>query len=142
MKKTVIIFSMTLIMALTASCKCQKGVSTENLTSTPWELSTIKGVGAAKVNYPNGLPSAIFTTDGKINGHGGCNRYGGSYTLDANGKLTLGQMISTKMFCEGVAEDVYMKAISTADGAKIKGNNLVLLHGDEEVMTFVPKKAE
>lgn len=143
MKKTFITLSVGLLMLVVTGCKTGKAeISKENLSSTTWQLSSMNGKNVVVANYPNGLPDVNFAADNKINGHGGCNRYGGSYTLDADGKLTLSQMISTKMFCEGVAEDVYMKMLSKANQAKIEGNNLVLYTNDKEILSFVPKKSE
>ena len=143
MKKTFITLSVSLLILVVTGCKTGKeGISKENLSSTAWQLSSMSGKSVIAANYPNGLPDVTFAADNKINGHGGCNRYGGSYTLDADGKLTLSQMISTKMFCEGVAEDVYMKILSKANQIKIKGNNLVLYNNDKEILSFVPKKSE
>ena len=141
MKKIFIKLSAVLLVLFVTGCKtCKTEVSKENLSSTTWQLSSIDGKIVATTNYPNGLPDVTFGADNKVNGNGGCNRYGGTYTLDTEGKLTLSQMISTKMFCEGVAEDVYMKMLSQANKAKIENKNLVLYNNDKEVLTFVPKK--
>lgn len=143
MKKSFITLSAVLLMLFVVGCKTGKtGISKENLSSTDWQLSAIEGNDVLKSNYPNGVPSVVFTADNKINGHGGCNRYGGSYTLGAAGELTIGQMIATKMFCEGVAEDRYMQALSAVNRAEMKGNSLILYNGKDVVLTFVPKKTE
>lgn len=143
MKKTFITLGAALLMLFVTGCKTGKaGVSKENLSSTVWQLSSISGKSVVTTDYPNGLPDVAFAADNKINGHGGCNRYGGTYTLDTEGKLMLSQMISTKMFCEGVAEDVYMKMLSKANRVKIEGSNLVLYNNEKEILTFVPKKSK
>lgn len=129
-------------MVLVTGCKTapKANASKESLTSSGWELSSIGGKSATAVDYPKGMPDAIFTSDNKISGNGGCNRYGGSYTLDAEGKLTISQLFSTKMFCQGVAENEYMKALERANRVKIEGSNLVLYYENEQVLIFVPKK--
>lgn len=146
MKKLIIISSIFLSLVLLTACACKTGktasVSKESITSTGWELSKMNGKDVTAMDFPNGMPNAIFTSDDKISGNGGCNRYGGSYTLDAESKLTLSKLISTKMFCQGVAEDSYLKALNRANRAKIEGNNLTLYFENEPVLVFVPKKLD
>lgn len=142
MKKTIITFSILLIFTLLTGCKCasKASASKESLTSTGWELSSIDGKNVVKTDYPKGLPDAIFASDNKLSGFSGCNRYGGSYTLDAEGKFSAGELIATKMFCQGVNENEYLKALSSANRAKIEGSNLVLYYETTAVLVFVPKK--
>jgi heat shock protein HslJ len=142
MKKTIITFSVVLIMVLLTGCKCasKASASKESITSTGWEVSAIEGKEILKADYPRGLPDAVFSSDNKISGSSGCNRYGGSYTLDAEGKFSTSELISTKMFCQGVKEDAYLKAVSSANRAKIEGSNLVLYNETTPVLVFVPKK--
>lgn len=144
MKKSIVTYSILLVMVLLTGCKTatKASASKENLTSTGWELASINGKAVNKADYSNGLPDAIFATDNKVSGSGGCNRYGGSYTLDAEGKFTVGQLISTKMFCEGVKEDDFIKAFTRANRAKIEGEDLVLYFENETVLVFTPKKLE
>ena len=144
MKNLVFAFSIVLVVALLTGCKCtSKAVaSKDSITSTGWELSLINGKKAAATDYPNKFPDVIFASDNKVSGHGGCNRYGGSYTLDAEGKFSTSQLISTKMFCQGVKEDEYLKALGRANKAKIEGKNLVLYYENEAVLIFIPKKLE
>lgn len=140
MKKSILTFSFALIMVILTGCTTAKTtVSKETLEATAWELSSIAGKAVDASKYPNALPDATFTSDNRVSGHGGCNRYSGSYTLDAEGKFNAGQLMSTKMFCQGVAEDEYIKAFTKADAAKIEGKNLVLYHGTKASLVFVPK---
>ena len=39
----------------------------------------------------------------KVHGSGGCNRFGGTYSLDGD-KLTFVHLLATKKFCEGASE--------------------------------------
>ena len=143
MKKLIFAFYVLFATLVMTGCKCTKGtVSKDALVSSGWVLSAMNGNNTLKSKFPNKLPNITFTADNKVSGNGGCNQYGGSYTVDADGKLGLGQMMSTKMFCQGVAEDEYMKNLSKADKAKIEDKNLVLYSGDEVVLVFVPKTAE
>lgn len=141
MKKSIIVFSVMIVMVMLTGCKTTKdGISEASLTANAWELSSIEGKSVVADDYPNGLPDAVFASGNKISGHGGCNRYGGSYTLAADGKLTISEVFSTKMFCPGGGEERYMKAVGQANKAKIEGKNLVLYNDSKVLVAFVPKK--
>lgn len=141
MKKLMATLGLMVFAVVITGCSSAKGGDAKNLlTSTAWELSAINGSPINTSDYDRGLPDATFGTDGRVNGGNGCNRYGGSYTLEASGKLTLGQMMSTKMFCPGSGEDTFMKALHEANTAKVEKEKLVLLNGTKEVLVFVPKK--
>lgn len=124
-----------------SSCKStQTTISKDALTATSWQLSTIIGKSVTASDYAKGLPDATFTADNKINGNGGCNRYSGTYTLEENGKISFGPMLSTKMFCPGGGEEGFMKAMGQVNTAKIEGKNLVFSNGDNVVLVFIPNK--
>jgi len=142
MKQLLMGFSALFLMALSTSCGSTKtnDINTDLLTATNWELSTINGKQADAANYNSGLPVANFSTDNKISGNGGCNRYSGSYNLNDEGGINISQLISTKMFCPGTGESDYLKALNTVNIATINENKLILLNDVEEVLVFVPKK--
>lgn len=141
MKKSIIALGIMLTM-LTGCKTMQTGVSKEALTASKWELSSINGETPKAEDYPRGIPDAAFTADNRVAGKNGCNQFSGPYTLDNKGGLTFGGLMATKMFCEGSGEGQFMKAIGQINAAKITDGKLVLLNGTEEVMVFVPKKAE
>lgn len=142
MKKLMATFGLMVFAVVITGCSGAKGGNSKNLiTSTAWELSSINGSVINASDYDRGIPDAAFGTDGRVNGLNGCNRYGGTYTIEDNGKLTLGQMMSTKMFCPGEGEGMFMKALHEANMVKVEKEKLVLLNGTKEVLVFVPKKA-
>lgn len=133
--------SLLLLTIAMVGCSSTKGNNEKKvITSTAWELFSINGSTIDSADYDRGVPDIAFTTDGKVNGGNGCNRYGGTYTLEDNGRLTLGQMMSTKMFCPGSDEATFMKALHEANMLKAEDNKLILLNGTNEVLVFVPKK--
>jgi len=129
------------LIAFFESCGTAKsGPAIDILTDTNWQLTTINGKAADSTNYNSGFPVATFSTDNKIMGNGGCNRYSGSYNINDEGGINISQMASTKMFCPGNGESDYLKALESADGASVEKDKLVLLKGIEEVLVFKPKK--
>jgi heat shock protein HslJ len=140
MKKSMITFGIICIMLLGCnSAKTEKQV--KSITDTAWELYSVHSVAADAADYNSGLPDALFTKDGKVSGNGGCNRFSGSYTLNAKGEIAIGQLMSTKMFCPGNGESDFIKAFTKANIAIIEKGKLVLLDGTTEMAVFVPKKS-
>jgi heat shock protein HslJ len=140
MKQVIIGCSAFFMVLLTSGCNSTKSVDSVPVTGTEWELSSINGSAPVGEEYNNGLPTINFTTDNKVNGNGGCNHYGGTYTLTDKGGLALGEMMSTKMFCPGGGENKYMAALQTVNKATAGADKLTLLQDDKEVLVFVPKK--
>lgn len=127
------------LIGFTSCSSTKTGNDIKALNSTEWQLSVINGKPADADNYNSGLPEANFSADNKIAGNGGCNRYGGSYKLTGNGKLTVGPFISTKMYCPGQGESNYLKALQESTMLKVGKGKLTLLNGETEVLVFVPK---
>lgn len=141
MKKLMLTLSLLVFTMVIVGCSSTKGNNEKKvITSTVWELFSINGSTINTADYDRGVPDITFGTDGKVNGGNGCNRYGGTYTLEDSGKLLFGQMMSTKMFCPGSGEATFMKALHEANMLKAEDNKLILLNGTNEVLVFVPKK--
>ncbi|TRW25794.1 META domain-containing protein [Flavobacterium zepuense] len=139
MKQLIIGCSAFFMVMLTSSCNSTKSVDSAPVTGTEWELSTINGSAPIADEFNNGLPTINFTTDNKVNGKGGCNGYSGTYTLTDKGALTLGPLMSTKMFCPGGGENKYMAALQKANTTKVADGKLMLMNGTEEVLVFTKK---
>jgi len=65
-------------------------------------MTVVKG-GSSGVQYASGNITATFTTDGKVQGSGGCNSYGGSYTTSGS-SITVSDLVSTLMSCGNVLD--------------------------------------
>lgn len=69
-----------------------------------------------------------FEVDGQMRGHGGCNRFFGSYELE-DGSVQIDPLGSTRMACPEPAmsfEISFMEALQTSVTANLVGNKLVL----------------
>jgi len=142
MKKLLMCLSTAFLIVLTASCGSTKSTdeSVNLLTDINWQLTSIDGKDAVASNYNSGLPEATFTTNNKVSGNGGCNRYSGAYNLNEEGGINVSELISTKMACPGNGEAEYIKALTTANVAKVEKDKLVLYDGVKELLVFTPKK--
>jgi heat shock protein HslJ len=110
-----------------------------------WVLSKLQGQDAAAM-LPAGarLPSLDFAADGKVSGFGGVNRLASS--LDparlAQGKFSIGNMISTKMAGPPEAmnmENRFTSLLGQADGFRFTdgGKGLSLTQGGSSILDFV-----
>ena len=79
---------------LLASCVSPAAGAGSVNVSGAWKLDSM--AGAPVLSGTN--PTLTFTTDGHINGNGGCNGFGGDYARDGD-TLTFSHIISTMMAC-------------------------------------------
>lgn len=70
--------------------------------------------------------TVIFTDDGKISITTDCNLYSGNCKVE-KGKLLLGPLMSTRKYCEGSQEEVFIKFIGEVDSIFIDENNKLIL---------------
>lgn len=71
-------------------------------------------------------------------GNGSCNSFGGTARIDGS-KITLSQIFSTKMYCEGVQsmEDTFFKLLQQATRYEIKDKVLLFYQDDKPILEFV-----
>lgn len=106
-----------------------------------WQLEKVYGAKEPfNMLFPGKVPTATFDLRNyTLTGNNGCNQYNGPFTL-RNGVLGIGDMMATKMFCEGVKEQLYMTTLKMANGYKFEGDKLVLTLDGEGLMAFRPIK--
>lgn len=101
---------------------------TTGITEKYWKLVELNGKQVAKTESMKREPFMILKAQGnRVNGNGGCNSFGGTYTLLENGKIKFSQMAGTLMACPDMAvETEFMKVLETADNYTINGDRLSL----------------
>ena len=95
-----------------------------SLAGTSWRLVAINGREA----LPGVRVTAEFGSDGRVYGSSGCNRYTGGASAE-NGRLTVGNLASTRMHCGDVVqpqEDAFLSALGQAKAYRIAGDELFL----------------
>jgi|GEM_PF-1076370 len=109
----------------------QKGTDqVADLQGTVWVLDNLDGdplVADSRI-------SLEFQAEGRVNGHGGCNSFGGSFTL-TKGSLRFGPMMSTKMSCGpelDEQESRFLAALGLVRAARINTTDLILTVPDRE----------
>lgn len=111
------------------------------LENTRWQLVALGLTGAETPVIANSTITLEFNAVGEVGGSGGCNSYGGTYTV-ANGRLVLSEIVSTLMACtdEAVTEQemAYLAALQTAGRFAIMDGMLTLWYDNESsTLTFV-----
>jgi heat shock protein HslJ len=94
-----------------------------------WQATDITGEPVAG----NVIPSLSFGTNGEVAGNGGCNGYGGTYTVDGM-NLSIVGVVSTMMACEDqtlmTQETNFLSSLQLATNYTLEGDTLTLLDGD------------
>lgn len=111
--------------------KAKKGVDHRDLFRN-WEITSIEGVD----DLGDNIPTIFFANDGKANGNGSCNKFNGSYTLNAyNNSIKIGPLMATRMACPGnEVENAFMMQVNTITKYEVKGKDLYLYNGDQLIM--------
>jgi heat shock protein HslJ len=114
-------------------------VGVKPLTGTNWVLVSSGDPNNPTPVEPGVIITAVFSEDGYISGLSGCNQYNVGYTLSGE-DLTLGPIAITQMTCTtGMdAEQAYLTALSTAQGATVTGLKLAITYNEgTEVLNFI-----
>jgi heat shock protein HslJ len=106
-------------------------VEATTLTGTRWVATSANNGAAAVVSIvADTTVTAIFGTDGKVAGSGGCNTYNGAYTSDAT-TIKIGPLAATMKLCTtptGVdaQEAQFLAAMQKATKYAVSGTKLEL----------------
>ncbi len=112
------------------------------LEGTNWQMvSYVNDQGETVAALPEAPATALFA-DGLVSGTTGCNRYGGTYTVDGTAlKVTLGP--STMMACpdaQMVQEQGFQAAMANVASYEVAGEQLLLKNAAGDVaLTFAPE---
>ena len=139
--KQIKFFSVVTIAALLAACSCTKGkVSKKDLTQRVWQLQSLNNNTDLSA-FSREIPYIKFDEDGRVSGNTGCNNYSGAYNnLTEQGAISFSKVMATKMYCEGIPENEFLKALDETNGIKKEKDELVFLKDNTTVMIFVAKQ--
>ena len=103
------------------------------MAGTNWQLIALGDVGAATPVLTGSTVTLAFSADGQAGGNGGCNSYGGDYTVEGD-TVTFGEIISTLMACadQNVTEQEqqYLAALGAANRFAITADTLTIWFDD------------
>lgn len=122
-----------LLMPVRFTAATAAGAQRDVLAGTEWRLTSLGKVGAQSPPVERSVVNIKFSADGRVNGSGGCNSYGGEYRVrDEN--ISFGRLISTKRACAARAvteqEQQYLEALGAAEKFKLAGEQLTILYGE------------
>ncbi|PIR85834.1 hypothetical protein COU14_02160, partial [Candidatus Kaiserbacteria bacterium CG10_big_fil_rev_8_21_14_0_10_44_10] len=108
------------------------------LYASSWVWSHTDLSSGERIASPNNDEFILsFDGNGFVSSQTDCNGLGGIYTVDGE-VLSMGQFVSTLMYCEGSMEGVYGEQLVQVNSYTIEGNTLRLnLARDYGVMTFI-----
>jgi heat shock protein HslJ len=140
MKKTKIViftsFGLCAGLLILAACTSSSQGGVGDLTASSWNLSQLMD----QPLVPGSNITAQFTSDGKVSGSSGCNRYSGSYKISGNNIVISSPLAATMMACEQALmdqESAYLKALGEVQSFKIVGETLTLSDAkDKSLLVF------
>jgi copper homeostasis protein (lipoprotein) len=105
-------------------------VSDAPITDTYWKLTELLGKPVDTAVKRKEIFLQFDKEVGRVTGSGGCNSVSGTYTVEANGKITMSKMISTRMACSAMQdESAFLQALSKVNTYIVSGNMLQLTTG-------------
>jgi heat shock protein HslJ len=108
------------------------------LPGTAWQLVSFDG------SAPAGVITVRFDAEGSVSGSGGCNSFGGSFAIEGDA-IQFSQLISTERACLNddvmAQEAAFYEALASAVVYGVDGDELTLIYGDNQTLTFVPLTA-
>lgn len=125
-----IAISLSVIVAAcaTATVPTPAGNVADELLGVTWLLQTIGPAEDGQPTIPGSEVTLKFENDGTLNGHGGCNGFGGEYEAAANGSLTITNVFSTLMACaddlQTAQESTYFQALHDSESYELEGDSL------------------
>lgn len=91
-----------LLMPVRFTAAIAAGAPRDVLAGTEWRLTSLGKTGAQSPLIEGSVVNIKFSADGKVNGSGGCNSFGGEYRVrDEN--ISFGRLISAKRACAAQA---------------------------------------
>ncbi|MBM3138491.1 MAG: META domain-containing protein [Chloroflexi bacterium] len=128
-----------LIASLLAGCSllAPAGGSNVNFEGTTWILISYRGNDANTE-----LGSVAIFQNGEVGGFGGCNLYGGKYTLESgNNRIEIVDLVSTLIYCEEPAdlmdqEMALVGILSDATRYEVANGRLKIYNSNNEELIF------
>jgi putative lipoprotein len=114
-------------------------VGTDALAGSKWQLTSINGATLVNASAQPKPVTLEFGSKGEVNGNGGCNSYGGTYTVQ-NDSLTFSPIISTKMACvdEGMMqqENQYFQILQSSSKFSLAPETLTVTGNGPDTLVF------
>ena len=130
-EKSVKKYLLILFVISLAISACTAKQPSASLTGS-WKLTSYGPANALTPAVAGVEAGLMFNEDGTVTGNSGCNRFGGSYTVDAD-QIAFKDIVSTLMACDDprmAQEEAVRKVLTDTATFKIEGNALTLTNND------------
>jgi heat shock protein HslJ len=136
MKKLLSIFVFLSLIIISCSPKLSPDQAWANQR---WVLKELKGVPVQLSGTRRDAYIEFTPADKRFSGNAGCNRISGNYTLEKKNRISLGEVISTKMSCNDIAfETAFLASLKDVDRYELKDNALTFKDGNKVMVRFEP----
>ena len=133
MKRIYFVALLMLTTLLCVSCGSSKNGSKINLASldgSSWELTHMDGI---KINKDALQTATISISGASISGQAACNSYGGECFVYSDGRIKIGDMMSTRMACSNMMyERIFLAALQEAKVFRMDGVNTLKLYSTHD----------
>lgn len=128
MKKITALLILTLLTLSGCKTKQNRESTTESpLKGTKWILVEMMGKPITPAQNGKNIYVYLDANENRINGHSGCNGFGGSYELSEGNRITFSKMMGTMMACTDMeTETQFLKLMQTVDNYNLNENKLQL----------------
>lgn len=128
-------FLVLLALTIFGACKSKQMLTkptnpAPSIEGTYWKLTELMGKPVDAASAPNGreMHLKLVADSTRVTGWGGCNIFGGTYTLQADvSRIRFSKLFSTMMACDRLdLEKQFMDAIERADNYSVADGKLSL----------------
>ena len=133
MKRIYFVALLLLTSLLCVSCGTCKNSSKINLASldgSSWELTHMDGI---EINKDAVQTATISISKARISGQAACNSYGGECMMYPDGRIKIGDMMSTRMACSNMMyERIFLAALHEAKAFRMDGANRLKIYSTHD----------
>ncbi|AEE13588.1 META domain-containing protein [Porphyromonas asaccharolytica] len=133
MKRIYFVALLLLTSLLCVSCGTCKNSSKINLASldgSSWELTHMDGI---EINKDAVQTATISISKARISGQAACNSYGGECMMYPDGRIKIGDMMSTRMACSNMMyERIFLAALQEAKAFRMDGANRLKIYSTHD----------
>lgn len=133
MKRIYFVALLLLTSLLCVSCGTCKNSSKINLASldgSSWELTHMDGI---EINKDAVQTATIRISKARISGQAACNSYGGECMMYPDGRIKIGDMMSTRMACSNMMyERIFLAALQEAKAFRMDGANRLKIYSTHD----------
>ena len=116
----VLLLAVAMLLTVSSCGSMKKNTTANEITGKYWKLIELNGKKIEWTEDTKREPHIILKADNKVNGHGGCNGFHGSFEMQAGNRIKFSQVASTLMACLNMEiEDQFFKSLSEVDNYTI-----------------------